>query len=84
MSEIVTAAVVCLSVLAGAFAGARIRRMLPAEHMSEQSRNIVNVAIGLIATLSAVLMILEMDQPFEGFLQVPATPLAWAVQEMRR
>lgn len=56
MSEIVTASLVCLSILAGACFGASVRRMLPAEHMSEQSRNIVNIAIGLIATLSALVL----------------------------
>jgi hypothetical protein len=56
MSEIVTASLVCLSILVGACLGASLRRMLPAEHMSEQSRNIVNVAIGLIATLSALVL----------------------------
>jgi len=56
VSEIATASLVCLAILAGAVAGAGIRRLLPAEHMSEQSRNIVNVAIGLIATLSAIVL----------------------------
>ena len=56
MSEIVTATLVCLSILVGAFLGASIRRLLPAEHMSEQSRNIVTLAIGLIATLSALVL----------------------------
>jgi len=35
---------------------ASLRRVLPSEHMSEQSRNIVNIAIGLIATLSAIVL----------------------------
>jgi hypothetical protein len=56
VSEIQTAALVCLSVLAGAGIGVAVRRLLPADHMSEQSRNIVNVAIGLVATLSALVL----------------------------
>ena len=56
MSEIVTAILVCLAVLGGALVGASLRRVLPAEHMSEHARNIVNVAIGLIATLSALVL----------------------------
>ena len=56
VSETGTATLVCLAILAGAFVGASLRRVLPAEHMSEQSRNIVNVAIGLIATLSALVL----------------------------
>ena len=56
MSEIGIATMVCLSVLAGALVGMSLRRVIPAEHMSEQSRNIVNIAIGLIATLSALVL----------------------------
>jgi hypothetical protein len=56
VTETITAALVCLAILAGAFTGASLRRILPAEHMSEHSRNIVNVAIGLIATLSALVL----------------------------
>ncbi len=56
VSEISTAALVCLAILAGALIGASLRRVLPSEHMSEQSRNIVNIAIGLIATLSAIVL----------------------------
>ena len=56
MSEIVIASMVCLSIVAGAVLGVALRRILPAEHMSEQSRNIVNVAIGLLATLSALVL----------------------------
>jgi hypothetical protein len=36
--------------------GVSLRRVLPAEHMSEQARNIVTIAIGLIATLSALVL----------------------------
>ena len=56
MSEIATATVVCVTIVAGAVVGVGLRHVLPAEHMSEQSRNIVNVAIGLIATLSALVL----------------------------
>jgi len=60
---------VCLAILAGAFVGASLRRILPSEHMSEQSRNIVNVAIGLIATLSAIvlgLLVASAKSAFDG------------------
>jgi hypothetical protein len=56
VSEIAIATTVCLSVLAGALFGMSLRRVIPAEHMSEQARNIVNIAIGLIATLSALVL----------------------------
>lgn len=56
MSEMATATIVCAAILAGAAFGAGLRAVLPAHHMSEQSRNIVNIAIGLLATLSAIVL----------------------------
>ena len=56
MSEFVVAVIVCLCVMSGAALGILLRNVLPPEHMSEPSRNIVNVAIGLVATLAALVL----------------------------
>ena len=56
MSELAVAAIICACVLGGAAAGIRLRHVLPEHHMNEQSRQIVNVAIGLIATLAALVL----------------------------
>lgn len=56
MSELAVAAVICVCVLGGCLAGIRLRDVLPTHHMSEESRQIVNVAIGLIATLAALVL----------------------------
>lgn len=55
-SELLIAVIVCACVIGGALLGLRLRRVLPEHHMSEESRQIVNVAIGLIATLSALVL----------------------------
>jgi hypothetical protein len=50
-------------------------------------RNATVYAVLFVCALSvstAILMILEMDQPFEGIVQVPNAPLVSAVDEMRR
>lgn len=47
---------VCLSVLCGAAVGGVLRGYLPPEHTNEQSRQVVTIAIGLIATLSALVL----------------------------
>jgi len=56
MSEFEVAGIVCLCVMSGAALGVVLRNVLPPEHMSEESRNIVNVSIGLIATLAALVL----------------------------
>lgn len=55
-SEFAVASVVFACVLAGAMAGAVLRHLLPREHMDESSRQIVMVAIGLVATLAALVL----------------------------
>lgn len=55
-SELAIAGFVCFGVLGGAALGVGLRGLLPAHHMSEESRQIVNVAIGLVATLSALVL----------------------------
>lgn len=66
-SEVAIAVLVCLCVLAGAVLGAALRHVLPAEHMGEPSRQIVNVAIGLVATLSALVLGLLVASAKNGF-----------------
>lgn len=66
-TEIVVAALVCVCVLAGAALGASLRHVLPADHMGEASRQIVNVAIGLVATLSALVLGLLVASAKTGF-----------------
>ena len=56
MSEFVISSFVFVGILAGAAFGIMLRAVLPADHMNEESRQIVNVAIGLIATLSALVL----------------------------
>jgi len=56
LSEFSVASIVCAFVLAGAVLGGLLRAVLPEHHMSEQSRQIVNVAIGLVATLAALVL----------------------------
>ena len=55
-SEFLIASVVCACVVGGALLGLGLRAVLPEHHISEPSRQVVNVAIGLIATLSALVL----------------------------
>ena len=69
MSEVAVAGLVCLCVLAGAALGAALRPVLPEHHMSEPSRQIVNIAIGLIATLAALVLGLLVASAKSSFEQ---------------
>lgn len=56
MSEVVVTTLVSLCVFAGALVGMFLNRVLPPDHISEDTRQVVNVAVGLIATLAALVL----------------------------
>jgi len=56
LSEIAVAGIVFLCLMVGIYGGMHLRRVLPDHHISEESRQIVNVATGLLATLAALVL----------------------------
>lgn len=56
MSEYAVAVIVFMLLMAGTYGGMYLRRVLPGHHISEESRQIVNVATGLLATLAALVL----------------------------
>jgi hypothetical protein len=56
VSELSTSLVVCACVVCGAAIGIYLRRVLPPEHIRDDTRQIVNVASGLVATLAALVL----------------------------
>ncbi|MEP6943695.1 MAG: hypothetical protein ABI981_12205 [Betaproteobacteria bacterium] len=56
MNALATSSAVLAVVLAGAALGAILRRVLPPTHMSEDSKDVVKLGIGVIATLAALVL----------------------------
>src|SRR5512147_3202034 len=56
MSSIAVAAAVFAFTLAGAFLGMRSRAALPEHHLSNDSKSVVQLCMGLIATLTALVL----------------------------
>ena len=56
MSALVIAAIVLACVFGGALVGMGLRRHLPEHHLKEDSKNTVHLAIGVIATMSALVL----------------------------
>jgi hypothetical protein len=56
VAELAISFAVYLCLMVGALVGIYLRRVLPSDHMKDDTRQIVNVAIGLIATLSALVL----------------------------
>jgi hypothetical protein len=56
MSTICATAIAALCLLGAVLLGMWLRRFLPQHHLSEQSRDTVKLAFGLVATMSALLL----------------------------
>ena len=56
MNTTLTAAIVSASLLAAVWLGMRIRRLLPEQHLSADTKDTVKLAMGLVATMSALLL----------------------------
>jgi hypothetical protein len=79
MSEIAIGVVTLLCVLGGALAGMGLRGRLPEHHLRDDSKDVVRLVSGLLATLSAMVLGLlvasskgSYDQVNEGIRQVAA------------
>jgi len=56
VSSIAIAALVFVSVFGAALAGIVVRRLLPEEHLTSDSKDVVKLAMGLIATMAALVL----------------------------
>jgi len=56
VSDLFVTGLVSLVVMGGALFGMFLNRVLPPEHIGEGTRNTVNIAVGVIATLSALVL----------------------------
>lgn len=56
MNSVVTASIVLACLVGAVFVGMLFRRMLPQEHVSADSRDVIKLAIGLVATMSALVL----------------------------
>jgi len=56
MNTSLTAALVSACLLAAVWIGMWLRRLLPEHHLSPDSRDTVKLAMGLVATMSALLL----------------------------
>jgi len=56
MSPLATSAIIFVCVFTGALVGMRLRSVLPEHHRSNETRDVVKLGMGLVATMSALLL----------------------------
>lgn len=67
MSPIAVALLVFACVFGGALAGRALRSLLPAHHLKDETRDILKLAVGLIATLAAMVLGLLVSAASDTF-----------------
>ena len=97
MNPILTAALISACLCGAVVLGMRLRRLLPEQHLNADTKDTVKLAMGLVATMSAlllgllvvsalavagaILLILEMDRPFTRLVRVSGEPMVNALKQ---
>ena len=93
MSSLAIALIVLACVFGSALLGQRLRAVLPEAHLSADAKDVMKLATGLVATMSAlflcalaatgaILLILEMDRPLDGLIRISSVPLRDALAHL--
>jgi hypothetical protein len=67
LGSLATAGLVLAITVAGAALGMRLRRLLPEEHLSAESKSVINLAMGLVGTMSALVLGLLVGQAHANY-----------------
>jgi len=67
MNIVLIAVVLFLFLIAAAFLGRRVHRCLPEDHLTADSRDAVKLAMGLVATMTALVLGLLVSSAKEGY-----------------
>jgi hypothetical protein len=67
MSPIVTSSIVSACVFGGAMLGMYLRKVLPKDHLSDDSKDVVRMGMGLVATMCALVLSLVISSAKSSF-----------------
>ena len=67
MSSIAISSIVLVLVFGGAMLGMALRKLLPQNHLSDDSKDIVRIAMGLVATMTALVLGLLVSSAKSSF-----------------
>jgi hypothetical protein len=92
MTSTTTGLCVFACVFGAAASAMVVRNALPKHHLNDETKDLVKLAMGLVATMAAlglgmsasIFLILELDQPFNGFIQISKQPMLNALSQLGR
>src|SRR6266404_7184974 len=75
--------IVLATVLAGAFAGVKVRDRLPRHHLTDETKNLVSVSTAVVATISALVLGLLISNANTSFTRLGGEVTALSVEILR-
>ena len=82
-NPLITGLVVYAILLAGAFAGWKVRQRLPADHLTEETKSLVNMSTAVVATVSALVLGLLISNANATFTRLGGEVTALSAQILR-
>src|SRR5262245_59559151 len=75
--------VVFIIISAGAFAGWKLRSLLPAEHLNEEAKGLISVSTAVVATVSALVLGLLISNANTSFIRLGGEVTTLSAQILR-
>lgn len=82
-SPLVVGLLVFVLILAGAFAGAMVRRRVPQHHLTEDTKSLVSVSMAIVATISALVLGLLLSNANSSFNAVQGQVTSLSAEILR-
>jgi len=88
MNAMVISGIVFGCAFCGALLGMSLHHALPSDHLSDASKGVLNLAIGIIGTMAALVVGLLVgsakatDQPFDGLVKISSAPLQYTLAHL--
>jgi hypothetical protein len=82
-NPVVVGLIVFAIILAGAFVGWKLRKLLPAQHLTDETKSLVSVSTAIVATLSALVLGLLISNANASFIRLGGEVTALSAEMLR-
>jgi hypothetical protein len=82
-NPLIVGLIVFALILGGAYAGWKLRKLLPEQHLTEETRNLVSVSTAIVATVSALVLGLLISNANSSFIRLGGEVTALSAQILR-
>jgi hypothetical protein len=82
-SPVVIGLIVFAVILAGAFGGWKLRKLLPERHLTEETKSLVSVSTAIVATVSALVLGLLISNANSSFIRLGGEVTALSAEILR-